>query len=361
MLKPGFGTVDAPWAWALELSDSLKEHGLAPTQADPRLYVKHVGGQLVLLVSTHVDDLKGCGVDKHVSALIEFLESKYGKLVTHYPPFEHCGVMHSVDDKTGDITMSQDHYILQLRPIADASVSAMKSDAPVGQELISAYMSLLGGVAWLAQTRADILCFVGYLQRHAKAPNASHVLELNKLLKYLKRTKASVRYTKPSGKMVVACISDSAFQTKEPDCLALRGGIIALLETGDDQREPGGALHVLEFFSRKQKRVTRSTFGAELHSLSECSEMGMLIAGCVHEVTHGACPASQLAQLESTGSFGVVIYIFLDAESVFSAVTASELSVPTEANLLYPLKALREHLDAGRIKRVFWIDTRDML
>ena len=161
------------------------------------------------------------------------------------------------------------------------------------------------------------------------------------LFRSLKRTKASVRYNKPSGTLVVACISDSAFQTKEPDCLALRGGIVALLETGADQQAPGGALHVLEFYSRKQKRVTRSTFGAELHSLSECAELGMLLAGCIHEVRHGACPAGKLAQLESTGSFGVFVHAFLDAESVFSAVTASEMSVPTEANLLYPLKALQ--------------------
>ena len=161
--------------------------------------------------------------------------------------------------------------------------------------------------------------------------------------------------------MVLACVSDSAFQTKEPDCLALRGGIIALLEADQGRHVPGGACHVLEFYSRKQKRVTRSTFGAELHSLSECSELGMLLAGCVHEVIHGACTACKLAQLESTGSFGTSVFVFLDAESVFSAVTASEISVPTEANLLYPLKALREHLDAGRIRRVFWIDTRDMI
>ena len=220
-------------------------------------------------------------------------------------------------------------------------------------------MSLLGGVAWLAQTRADILCFVGHLQRHAKAPCASHVLELNKLLKYLKRTKASIRFSKPSRPMIMACIGDSAFQTKEPDCLALRGGVIGLLEEG---RGPvGGVLHVLEFFSRKQKRVTRSTFGAELHNMSECSELGMLLSGCVHEVYMGAQPAIKLAQLEDSGSFSVSVHLFLDAESVFQAVKASEISVPTEANLLYPLKALREHLDAGRIRSIHWKDTRDML
>lgn len=254
-----------------------------------------------------------------MSALLQFLESTYGKLVTHYPLFGHCGGMHTVGDKTGGIVMPQVYYTMQLRPIPDASVSIMKSDEPVGHELAAAYMSLLGGMAWLAQTRADILCLVGYLQRHAKSSSAPHVLDFSKLLKYLKRTKASVRYNKLSGNMVVACISVSAFQTKGPNCLALRGSTNAPLEADQGQHVPGGAFHVLEFHSRKQKPVTRSTFGAELHSLSDCSELGMLLAGCVHGTTFGARSASMLAQLESTGSFGLSVLLFLDAESVFSA------------------------------------------
>eukprot|EP00972_Heterocapsa_arctica_P115429 16447674-Heterocapsa_arctica.AAC.1 len=65
--------------------------------------------------------------------------------------------------------------------------------------------------------------------------------------------------------------------------------------------------------------------------------------------------------MEEAGAFGVDIFGFLDAESVYQAIKASEIRVPTEANLLYPLKAIRKHLDAHRINRLYWIDTRDML
>lgn len=90
MLRPGFGLKDAPRAWDLRLSTELHKLGLRPTQADRRVYVKHSSGErsnrlasqpsegrssaggggerssaggntarLVLLVSTHVDDLTG--------------------------------------------------------------------------------------------------------------------------------------------------------------------------------------------------------------------------------------------------------------------------------------------------------------
>eukprot|EP00972_Heterocapsa_arctica_P053350 7859563-Heterocapsa_arctica.AAC.1 len=75
-----------------------------------------------------------------------------------------------------------------------------------------------------------MLVFVGAIQRYAKAPLAHHVLVFNKLLKYIKRTKASVHFAKPTKPFILACVGDSAFQSNDPDCLALCGGVVILLE-----------------------------------------------------------------------------------------------------------------------------------
>ena len=65
MLRLGFGLKDAPRAWDLKLKSELEAFGAKPTKADGRVYVMHVerrsGLELVLMLSTHVDDLKGCG------------------------------------------------------------------------------------------------------------------------------------------------------------------------------------------------------------------------------------------------------------------------------------------------------------
>ena len=65
MLKPGFGTKDAPWAWGLELKETLIKAKWYPTKADPRVYLRHNLEQLVGILTTHVDDLKG-GSDEQV-------------------------------------------------------------------------------------------------------------------------------------------------------------------------------------------------------------------------------------------------------------------------------------------------------
>ena len=60
MLRPGFGLVDAPRAWSLELASSLEHMSFIATQVDPQLYNRHdKNGVLVGQVSAHVDDVKG--------------------------------------------------------------------------------------------------------------------------------------------------------------------------------------------------------------------------------------------------------------------------------------------------------------
>ena len=77
MLRCGFGLKDAPRLWNKLLRQVLQELGLVPTQSDPQLHVWHVPitsgpigragkgtespKRLVLILSTHVDDLKGAG------------------------------------------------------------------------------------------------------------------------------------------------------------------------------------------------------------------------------------------------------------------------------------------------------------
>ena len=59
--------------------------------------------------------------------------------------------------------------------------------------------------------------------------------------------------------MTIVIFSDSAYRADEEDCLALRAAIATIMEVRNET--PGGAMHVLDFYTRKQARVNRSTFG----------------------------------------------------------------------------------------------------
>ena len=46
--------------------------------------------------------------------------------------------------------------------------------------------------------------------------------------------------------------------------------------------------------------------------------------------------------------------------SVYSAITASRVKLPTEKSLLAHLQYVRKLLDKGIIQALVWVDTRDM-
>ena len=75
------------------------------------------------------------------------------------------------------------------------------------------------------------------------------------------------------GARVLKIVGDTAFNVVDPDCLALRG-LIAGIGNANCK-----VFNTIDFWSRKQTRLCRSTFVAETHNLSEAAEEGMLLAG----------------------------------------------------------------------------------
>ena len=61
MLKGGFGLIDAPNLFTMRADAVMKENDINPTTADPKIYLKFEGNNMVLMVSTHMDDYKATG------------------------------------------------------------------------------------------------------------------------------------------------------------------------------------------------------------------------------------------------------------------------------------------------------------
>ena len=163
-------------------------------------------------------------------------------------------------------------------------------------------------------------------------------------------------YAKVREPIGMVCIADSAFRASDPDCLALRGATIGMTRC-----EVGGYLNILEFFCPKQTRVNRGTFGAELNNAVEATEFGILLQGFMMEVKYGCMPSQEIRDLQISGCRDIPLHTLIDAHSAFTAVIAEEIYCPSERQLLYTLKSLRDHLDARRLDCLHRIDTRDML
>ena len=312
--------------------------------------------RMELLVSAHVDDLKGGAEEEVADKFMDALESSFGKLTRCKRKFEHTGVWHE-QMPNGDIHTSQDHYVKQLRMI---SLDAAGPDEEACNDVnhVQAYWSLLGAVAWTLVVRADIAVFVGHLQRHAHAPRWVHLKQLNTLLRWLKRRGCVLVYKCVPRPWTVYAFPDSAFRAQDPDCLAVRALIVAV--AGSGLLPGGGTLAVIDFYSRKQPRVCRSTFSAELAGVEDGISNAMLVRGLLSEVVAGGLSPSYLAEHQEDGSLPVGLEVATDNRGLLSALQATEIKKPAEPHLLYLLQALRSRLDTGSVRQLWWVDTRDM-
>ena len=78
MLKGGFGLMDAPQLFTTKVDVTLKKHGMFPTHADKKIYIKHENGVLVLICSAHMDDFKATGDMKWLEWLQNLLQKDFG-------------------------------------------------------------------------------------------------------------------------------------------------------------------------------------------------------------------------------------------------------------------------------------------
>jgi len=362
MIKPIYGLKDAPRAWRKKLHlilTSLKGRSL---KADSAIYVFYVDGSLCCIVSTHVDDLKIAGDKVFVATLIKDIEKQVGKLkiqTAYCGSFEHCGIIHS---QTADytVTIHQNHYVLQLRPVNVSEIDVSRPLTPLNSGQVALYLSLLGALSWLSQTRLDVAIYVQSLQRNAKSPLVEHLLRLNKVCKWVRRKPSFIRYERLEGETKLVAIADSAFRKEDKTGLAMRGAIIAVAES--HQSHPGGRIHLIEYYSRKQRRVTRSTFAAELHSLIDAVESAKVISHAFAELMSAKpLPPAELIALEESGNLPIAIHACVDAQSVFDALKSADTRAPLEGSLVMCLLQLKEQMRTGTLTKLWWIDTLDML
>ena len=379
MLKPIYGLKDAPRAWRKKLDKVLRAWGLSQAVSDTQIYLRHHAidrgrtsahaceppRKILMILSTHVDDLKGAAKRSDAESLLQHLEKMVGNCTQDWKEFTHTGIEHKQDDD--GVYAHQTKYAEQLKPMPLEGLKEMAAEDLVNEAHTSLYMSLLGGVAWMVLTRSDISVYVQALQRRAQTPRVEDCKRLNVVCRYIKRRPRGLRYRKfrKGIPQAIICFSDAAFKAlvEESSGLALRGCCILLAETGEDELTVGeGLCHMIEFICGRQRRVVRSTYSAELNGLIDSIEKAILVQILFHQIWC-ACDQSvaDMATLQEEGKLQPPIKGVVDAKAVFDSIRASDVCEPAESSLKLHLLAIRDKLAAGILQQLFWGDTRDML
>jgi len=291
-------------------------------------------------------------------------KKELGKLKIQRGTFECIGILHERDPKTFEIWTHQRHYVEQLRPMSADAYAGRSKESAVSKQTHGTYMSLLGAIAWLTQTMPAICVYVAYLQRHNHDPRVEHVRSINRLLRWIQKRKKDlgIRYCALKPPARIAVVADSAFKAQETDGLAMRGCALMLIE----DREPIATAStnkcvLIDWYARKQSRVVRSTFAAELYSLLDAFGHALVIDMLMTELRSGPLSAAELAKMQDLGRYALPIDVYIDAKAVYDAIAAEVTKPPVDRQMLAPTLAVKEALQRGQLKNLTWIDTRDML
>ena len=359
LLKPGFGLKDAPRLWSLALTRVLSKVGLQPVTTDRQLFAKHSNdARLQVLMSVHVDDLKITGIESEIQAVMEVLNQEFDQLKVERDNFTRLGLRHSLN-ADGSREISQVHYVGELKTIDEQEVKFLSPEQQVFQQTGGSFRSLLGGLAWVVQTRPDVAIYISALQRHLQDPRAVDVLNANRVLRYLKLHPLSMKIRRVNAPWQLIVVSDSAYKSDTQDCLAMRSGAIFLADkTG--LRQGINNVQLVDFVSKKQTRVCRSTFVAELFSLLDLVGHGINISLAMTEILTGIKGVTELAKLHERGEHAVRMTAVIDAKSVLESVKVKEVKVPTDQAVYIHVLRLKE-LCRTQLSSLVWIDTRDMI
>lgn len=119
---------------------------------------------------------------------------------------------------------------------------------------------------------------------------------------------------------------------------------------------------MLDFTVRRQRRVVRSTFSAELNGPVDSIEQVLLLQCTLHRIYCGTTrtPEHMIDLLEG-GTLYPPIDFCVDAKAVFDAIRASDACEFAGSSLKLHLISVRDRMAHGLIRRLYWVDTRDML
>ena len=116
-------------------------------------------------------------------------------------------------------------------------------------------------------------------------------------------------------------------------------------------------MHPIEWSCRKQKRVVRSTYGAELHSVSDAIETALVIRSVYAQLMS----TKLLNALELANCIVPPLQASIDCRSVFDSLASEETKRPSEESLIFTLLQLKELLRHKKLERMWWVTTGDML
>jgi transposase InsO family protein len=295
-----YGLKQSPRAWNTTLDTHLRSQGFIPSKADPCIYVKRFGDNIVV-ISAYVDDLIFSGNNlSTIEAVISNMKRRFSMKDLGMLEW-YLGIKFTASNDRRTMSLTQTQYVddlvkkfrleeaaeLNVPMSAYAAYLSSQHSPQTAQErqrmTMVPYRELVGSLQYLAvATRPDIAAAVSVLSRFLSNPGESHWRAAKDVLRYVKGTRTmGLQYDSSNGLETFAQIrydgptKAAALRYKTRDLTAFSDSDFATCT--DDRRSVGGFVTMMSgaavsWKSQKQATVALSTLEAEYMSMSRCAQ-----------------------------------------------------------------------------------------
>jgi hypothetical protein len=329
--KSLYGLKQAAYVWNQTLHKSLVENGCTQGKVDKCLYVKREGDKECYIL-IHVDDIIIASTDETFQKQLMEEVGKNFKIKCLGNISYYLGIEVSKDGS--DYYISQASYIDKI--INESNLTEAKSSSyPVdkgyyklnGRELESneQYRKLIGMLLYLStNTRPDISASVSILSQRVKNPRQCDLVELNRVIRYLKGTKnLKLRLSDKANEGSLKVYSDADWAEDTNDRKS-NSGYISFVNGG-----------TISWSSHKQGVVAKSSMESEYIALAEACQEAVWL--------------KQVADDFCVGGINEAVNINTDSQSCMAAIKNQRYSNRTK-HIDVQYHYTRDLVEKGRIK-----------
>ena len=325
LIKPIYGTTDAGDYWNVTVDKHAKSDlGMEPLTGDSSLYLKTGADEEDAsgLMGMLVDDGLLCGNDAF-QRLTEATLQTFDSRPRQWDKVEFYGIQIE-STPGGSVRIHQPDHIQRIEMLPEDAT-------------FEHFRSARAALAWVTHTRPDIACYVNKAaQVTEKAFERGHIKAFNLCIKYLKKEPLHLSFDPLNIETLqIRVYADAAFGTNL-DCSSQLGFIIMLCDANN-------SAHIIDFSSKKSRRVVRSIMGGEIFALADGFDRAFMFR---HD-------------LERMYARKIPLYVLTDSKQVFDTITKA--SKTTERRLLIDIAAARQAYNRQEISNIGLVASEDMV
>ena len=268
---------DASRYWYFRLKDELVKFGCKCSKLDPALFIYHANSQLQGILIIHVDDMLWAGTHNLAVNVIDKLRSTFKISSESRSAFKYIGLELSHDEK--GLYLSQKGYVDELNEIHFDKQRKANINSNLSPEEKHTLRSVIGKLNWLStQTRPDLAYAVSRLGSNLKTAQVKDLLHANKIIRRCKAHDVHMHFPQLDlDNITVRCYGDASFGKLEDG--GSQGGVYVEF-VSKDKTCP------VAWYSKRIRRVVKSTMAAETLAMAEAVDAGKLIGALTSEILY---------------------------------------------------------------------------